>query len=161
MSESNKLWISDARGQLGTIDLKTNTVTLIGKMGATMLDIAWSPSGELWGVDLSRLYKIDPNNAQARAIGSLKFVANALTFNQDGTLYATGGNSLYTVNTITGAATAIGNLPIVSGGDLALVKNDLYLSTNNAELYKVNISHPPSSSKIGSLHKPLDSYGMI
>lgn len=159
MSESNKLWISDARGQLNTIDLKTNTVTLIGKMGATMLDIAWSPSG--CGVDLSRLYKIDPKNAQARAIGSLKFVANALTFNQDGTLYAAGGNSLYTVNTITGAATAIGNLPVVSGGDLAFVKNDLYLWTNNAELYKVNISHPPSSSKIGSLHKPLDSYGMI
>ena len=159
MSDLNKLWISDDRGQLGTIELKTNTVTLIGSMGATMFDIAWSPSGELWGVDTSRLYKIDPNNAQARAIGCLGVFANALTFNQDGTLYAAGGNSLYTINTITGAATAIGNLPVVSGGDLAFVNNDLYLSTNNAELYKVNISDPASSSKIGSFGIP-NVYGI-
>jgi hypothetical protein len=150
MSELNKLWISDDRGQLGTIELNTNTVTVIGSMGVIMFDIAWSPSGELWGVDSSSLYKIDPNNAQARAIGYLGGFVNALTFNQDGTLYAAGGNCLYTVNTITRAATLMGNLPVSSGGHLAFVNNELYLSTTNSDLYKVNISDPPSSSRIGS-----------
>ncbi len=159
MSELNKLWISDDRAQLGTVELNTNTVTVIGSMGIVMFDIAWSPSGELWGVDPSRLYKIDPNNAQPTAIGYLGGVTNALTFNQDGTLYAAGGNSLYTVNTITGAATLMGNLPVSSGGDLAFVNNELYLSTINAELYKVNISYPPSSSRIGSFGIP-NVYGI-
>lgn len=146
MSELTKLWICDDRGELATVELNTNTVTVIGSMGIIMLDIAWSPSGELWGVDdSSRLYKIDPNNAQARMIGNLGGFVNALTFNQDGTLYAAGGNSLYTVNTITGAVTLMGNLPVSSGGDLTFVNNELYLSTTNSELYKVNISDPPSS----------------
>ena len=159
MSELNKLWISDDRGQLGTIELNTNTVTVIGSMGVTMFDIAWSPSNELWAVDPSRLYKIDANNAQATAIGCLGGVANALTFNQDGTLYAAGGNCLYTVNTITGAATPIGYLPVSSGGDLAFVNNELYLSTTDAELYKVDISNPLSSSRIGSFGIP-NIYGI-
>jgi hypothetical protein len=113
----------------------------------------------LWGVDSSSLYKIDPNNAQAKVLGNVGSFVNALTFNQDGTLYAAGGNSLYTVNTITVAGALIGNLPVSSGGDLAFVNNELYLSTNNSELYKVNISNPPSSSSIGSFGVP-NIYGI-
>lgn len=149
MSDLNKLWISDASGKLGTIDLSTNTVTVIGNTGVVLFDIAWSPSGELWGVDNYRVYKINSTTAQITVVGSLGAFANALTFNQDGTLYAAGGSGIYTVNTTTGTATQIGTLPVVSGGDLAFLNTDLYLSTSNSELYKINLANPANSQKVG------------
>ena len=46
-----------------------------------MTDIAFSPSGELFGVTFTHLYRIDPTTAVSELIGSLGIDAfNALEF---------------------------------------------------------------------------------
>jgi hypothetical protein len=44
------LWVSDWTGNLGTIDIDSGSVTIIGDMGKAMTYIAFDPSGGLWGV---------------------------------------------------------------------------------------------------------------
>ena len=42
--------VDDAVGNLGTVDVATGSASVIGNMGVTMTDIAFSPTGQLFGV---------------------------------------------------------------------------------------------------------------
>ena len=147
-AKSTELWVADDRGQIGTLDLSTKEVKVIGNTGTIMQDIAWSPDGQLWGIDGEKLYKIDSIAAQVSLVGELQDRANAIAFDSDGTLYAAGEN-LFAIDTDTGLATVLGSLPVVSGGHLAFVDGQLYLSSANSEIYKVNIANPASSKRVG------------
>lgn len=128
------LVIGDSDGTLGTVDVATGTVTVIGQMGQAMTDIGFDPSGNLWGVTLTSLYQIDKSTAATTLVGNFGVGSlNSLVFASDGTLYgadATGGG-LYKINTSTGAATLVGSGGYSSSGDLAFVGGNLYLSSSS------------------------------
>ncbi len=136
------LYIDDSSNQLGTVDVGTGAVTVIGSMGAdTMTDIAFSPTGQLYGVSFTNLYRINATTGAATLVGSLGLSdQNALVFGSDGTLYAAGNTSgdLYTVNTSTGHASLVGAIGFDSAGDLAFNNGNLYMSSTSNQLIRVN-----------------------
>lgn len=106
-SASPILWVGDSDGTLGTVDVASGTATVVGEMPVTMTDIAFDPSGNLWGISFNQLYRIDKTTAGVALVGNLGISANSLVFGADGTLYAANTN-LYTLNTTTGAASLVG-----------------------------------------------------
>src|SRR4051812_18695250 len=44
-----QIWIDDANGNLGKVNVATGAVTFIGPTGYSLTDIAFDPSGQLWG----------------------------------------------------------------------------------------------------------------
>lgn len=165
------LWFSDSAGRLGTVDIATSSATLVGNMGVQMTDIAFSPTGELFGTTFSSLYRIDATNGSTSFIRNHFANINSLVFAQDGTLYGA-GSSLFTFNTTTGASTFIGGLGASSSGDLAFVGGEMFLSaavSGNDQLRKVNPT-TGASTAVGSIGRPsvfglatpngVDLYGM-
>jgi len=138
---SVNLWVDDSRGNIGLVDLATGTVTAVGNSGVVLTDIAFSPTGALYGISFSSLYSINTTTDAATFVGSLGggiSTANALVFSASGTLYAADGSNLYIVDTTTGLATAIGATGFSSGGDLAFVAGKLYLATSSNQLVTIN-----------------------
>ncbi len=144
--------VHDQSGRLGTVDVATGNVSLVGLMNAVMTDIAFSPSGELFGITFNSLYAIDAATAAVTFIGSHGIPGgNALVFATDGTLYGAGrsSTSLYTVDPTSGATTNLGNTNFASGGDLAFYAGDLYLASNTNQLAKLDLTDPSASTTVG------------
>lgn len=136
------LWLSTGGpNQLATVDVATGGTTLIGNTNVFLTDIAFDPSGNLYGIDFNSLYSVSQSTAQATLIGSLgahSGTANALVFGADGTLYMA-GSTLYKVNTGTGASTALGSgIGFQSAGDLAFVGGQLFMAASNNHLVKID-----------------------
>lgn len=145
--------VHDSSGNLGTVDVATGSVTVIGNMGVTMTDIAFSPTGSLFGLSFTGLYSINPTTAAATFIGNHSIPGgNALVFGNDGKLYGGGFSttSLFTINTTTGAGTNLGNMGFASGGDLAFKDGSLFLASSSNQLVKVDLSNLANTSAIGS-----------
>ncbi len=114
---ANTLLATTNQGELLSIDLDTNTATLIGQDGDGWTDLAMHPtSGRLytltrWSLEPSgttHLYEIDPaTGAIIQEIGDIgtAFMGD-IDFSTSGVLY--GNNWLYTINTTSGAGTYIG-----------------------------------------------------
>lgn len=150
------LWVSDAASTLGTVDVSTGSVSVIGNMGVTMTDLAFDPSGNLYGISFTNLYQINSTTAQTTLVGSLGLAgANALVFGTDGTLYAAADNTtnLYSVNTVTGVATSLGTTGFSSAGDLAFNDGNLFLSSTTDQLVKIGLT-PVSASAVGPFGVP-------
>ncbi len=134
------LWVSTGGAGLATVDVATGATSSVGSTNVVLTDIAFSPSGDLYGISFSSLYKVSASTGATTLVGSLGSVngtANALVFGSDGTLYMA-GSSLYTLNTLTGAASAIGSIGFQSGGDLAFIGDELYLASDRNQLIQVN-----------------------
>ncbi|MFO0959533.1 MAG: PEP-CTERM sorting domain-containing protein [Isosphaeraceae bacterium] len=147
------LWVDDASGVLGKVNVDTGAVTVVGNMGVVMTDIAFAPNGDLYGITFNGLYRINPTTAAATLIGQLTFAgANALVFGTDGTLYVANSNttSLYRANTSTGAETVLGNIGFSSAGDLAFVAGNLYMSSSADHLIRINLAGTVSGTDIGA-----------
>lgn len=137
---------------LGTVDVgvagPNTNVNVIGTMITeaanfdTMLDIAFDPLGNLWGVSGDGIWKIDAVTAAATFVGAhnMGFVGNSLVFDSLGTLYgaARDSNNLFTINTTTGAATAVGSMGVGAGGDLAFLNGALYLAAADNTLRQID-----------------------
>lgn len=150
VSAAPVLWVGDGDGTLGTVDVATGTATVVGQMPVTMTDIAFDPSGNLWGITFTQLYQINPTTAAATLVGNLGTSANSLVFGADGTLY-TANSSLFTVNTSTGAASLIGGGGRYgSSGDLAFIGGNLYLSSVGDNLFAIN-----TATGVGTLVGPI------
>ncbi len=146
------LWVSTGSAGLATVDVATGATTFVGGTGFSLTDIAFSPSGDLYGISFTNLYKVNSSTGATSLVGSLGSVsgnANALVFGADGTLYMA-GSSLYSVNTMTGAASAIGSIGYQSGGDLAFIGSTLYMASNTNQLVEVDVS-TGGGTLIGSL----------
>lgn len=129
------LWIHDSTGNLGTYNIASDTVNVIGDMGVVMTDIAFSPSGDLYGISFTNLYTINTSNASVTNIGSHGVAGgNALVFGSDGTLYAAGTSTtnLYSLNPTNGTPTLLGDMGFSSSGDLAFHNGAFYLSANTS-----------------------------
>lgn len=135
------LYIDDANGNLGTVDVQTGAVTVIGATGVVLTDIAFAPNGKLYGITFTDVYRIDPKTAAATRIGAHGIPqANALVFGSDGTLYATGNGTtnLYSINLYTGVANTLTSIGVNSAGDLAFNNGYLYLSSTTNELIEID-----------------------
>lgn len=137
------LWLSTGGpDQLATVDVATGATTVIGNTGVFLTDIAFDPSGNLYGISFSDLYSVNKTNGATSLIGSLGGVsgtANGLVFGADGTLYMA-GSTLYEVDINTGATTAIGSgIGYQSGGDLAFVGGNLYMAASDNNLIRIDI----------------------
>ncbi len=146
------LWVSTGSSGLATVDVATGATTAVGGTGVVLTDIAFSPTGDLYGISFSGLYSVNTSNGATSLIGgfgSISGTANALVFGADGTLYMA-GTSLYSLNTLTGAASAIGSIGYQSGGDLAFIGSDLYMASSTNQLVEVDVT-TGVGSLIGSL----------
>ena len=142
------LWIDDDAGTIGTVDVATDAVSVIGNSGVALTDIAFSPTDQLYGISFSGLYSVNTTTGAATSIGSFggAQALNGLVFSSSGALYASGGSDLYTINTTTGAASLVGDLGLGSGyasaGDLAFNGGALYETVGTAagasDLVRVN-----------------------
>jgi hypothetical protein len=84
------LWVSTGGAGLATVDVATGATSFIGNTSVALTDIAFNPSGDLYGISFSSLYKVNSSTGATTLVGSLGSVvgtANALVFGSDGTLY--------------------------------------------------------------------------
>jgi hypothetical protein len=145
--------VHDSSGTLGTVDVATGTVNVIGNMGVVMTDIAFDPLGNLYGLSFGSFYSINPTTAAATFIGNHGInTGNALVFGTDGTLYAAGAGSLslFTINPATGAATNLGSMGFASGGDLAFNAGEFYLASSGSQLVKIDLANLANTAAVGS-----------
>lgn len=145
------LYIHDSLGNLGIVDVPTGTVNGIGNMGVVMTDIAFDPTGNLYGLSFGSLYSINPTTAASSFIGNHGIPGgNALVFGTDGTLYGAGSSSsLYTINTTTGSATSYGNMGFASAGDLAFNSGNFFLSSTTNHLIEINLAGGAVGTDVG------------
>ena len=159
-SAGPSLWVDDWQGNLGTVDVATGNVNYVGNMGVVMTDIAFDPTGKLYGITDNSLYQINASTAAATLIGgsfSNYFgggTPNSLVFDTNGTLYAANG-VLFTINVSTGNPTFVGAGSgtfgsFSSSGDLAFVgtgsTRKLYLSSDYYGLDKLFSMNPTNVS---------------
>jgi len=147
------MYVHDSAGELGTVDVATGNVILIGNMGVTMTDIAFSPTGDLFGLSFSGLYSINLKTAAASFIGNHSIAGgNALVFSSDGTLYGAGNSTtlLYSISTLTGDSTSLGNMGFASGGDLAFKDGNLFLASSGNQLVKIDLGNLTNTSAVGN-----------
>jgi hypothetical protein len=147
------IWVNDSRGGLGKVDVATGTVTMVGNSGLTLTDIAFDPSGNLYGLSFTTLYQVNTTNAALTTIGAHGINGgNALTFGSDGTLYAAGASpNLYTLNTGNGAGTPFANsMGTNSAGDLAFNGGQLYLAGTNNQLVRLDLSNAGQGTNVGA-----------
>jgi hypothetical protein len=137
-AKATLIYVSTFDRGVTTIDTTTQVTTRIGNTGnIILLDIAFSPGGTLFGVDIRNLYTIDVNTIDVATgllattlVGSLGVTnVNALGFDSAGVLYGAQGNTLFTINTSTGAASPVGTGAFSSAGDLDFFGNTLFLSS--------------------------------
>jgi hypothetical protein len=145
------LTIDDANNNIGTVDVPTGNVLSVvhvtGTLG-TLTDIAYSPSGVLYGVDFTNLYTINTTTGVATNIGATGVSGdNALVFSASGILYTAGNTTthLFTLNLSTGAGTDIGNIGADSAGDLAFVGSTLYEADTNNKLNQITLNSAGNS----------------
>lgn len=69
-TQNTLLYVCDEVSVLGTVDVATGNVTVIGSMGVVMTDIAFAPNGDLYGVTYDALYKIIRLLPQSPSLGT-------------------------------------------------------------------------------------------
>ena len=157
--------VSDTANNLLRVDMTSGAASVIGNTGTVgpFTDLAVSPTGALWGITFSTLYKINPNTAALTIVGEHGVsAANALAFASDGTLYLASGSSatLYTVNTSSGVATALpGSMGTNSAGDLAFNNGQLYLAGSNDQLVRITLGTTIAGTNVGPFGVA-DVYGL-
>ena len=157
--------VSDTANNLLRVDMTSGAASVIGNTGSIgpFTDLAVSPTGALWGITFSTLYKINPNTAALTLVGDHGVsAANALAFASDGTLYLASSSSatLYTVNTSSGVATALpGGMGTNSAGDLAFNSGQLYLAGTNNQLVRITLGTTVSGTNVGPFGVA-DVYGL-
>ena len=103
----------DSEGGIWTVDMSSVSSTFVGPTGFPVVgDLAFSPSGELFGTTTAELIAIDPLTGVGTLIGShgpIPGIVVGLDFTADGTLYATtrlasDGGALLTIDPTTGTS---------------------------------------------------------
>jgi hypothetical protein len=145
-----------SKNQLFSINPETFDLSLIGTFGPDAPDIndlAVTPKGELYGISLNDLYRIDHEKATVTQVTHVAGTANvALTFEATGTLLASDKEgALRRIDPVTGVVEEIGKYGsgLGSSGDLVAIKDGRLFGVNdkgdsatkNNELLEVNPSN--------------------
>lgn len=166
--------IHDSTGDLFTVDVfGTMAVQYVGTTSVVMYDMAFSPSGQLYGVGgsssgPSRLYQIDVDfsgpspSVETRLVGTvtmggLGIYVNSLEFSPDGELFAAGydafgNNALFKIDEDTAGAQREFHLDAYeSAGDMEFDEfGNLYLTTMGGDLLNLDVRND-SYQRVGSL----------
>jgi streptogramin lyase len=137
------MYVGDSRGNLFTVDIATGAGTLVGNNGVAMTDIAFNPSGNLYGITFGELYSINPTTAAATLIGTVTNAGstmNSLVFDSSGTLWAATSDNIIKINTSTAAGTVVATGAYHSAGDLAFDSEGgaMFLTQDTGNLAKIN-----------------------
>jgi hypothetical protein len=142
------LRIDDSSGNIGTVDVNTQAVTVIGNSGQILTDLGFTANGSLYGTTFTGLYSINQSTGVATFIGNY-IVGNG---GMNG-LLGSGANLLASSSTTNliysvspgapGSATNYALSPYISAGDLAFANGVLYESivdpgTGNDALANIN-----------------------
>lgn len=152
------LWVDDTSGEIGTVDLTTHKVTVVGNSREALTDIAFASNGNLYGVSFSGFFAVSQTTGAATLIdtpdvgfGGL----NALVGAPGGGLLTASNTttSLYSLTTSGIAGTFTGTTGRNSAGDLAFSGSSLYLSavdpTNGLdELVKLTLAGSSVSAQV-------------
>lgn len=148
---SGPLYVDDANGLLGTVDLSTDAVTVLGDtgLGGNLTDIGFQ-NGSLYGTTFTDLYGLNGTTAAATHVTGYGIVGgsgmNALVGSTGSNLYAASGSTdlLYSITPGGATTTLSGSTGGLSAGDLAFANGSLYESVvgdnGNAELVKLSLS---------------------
>lgn len=155
---SAPLWISDDGGRVGTVNLTTGTVTVIGNSGVGALtDIGFSSSGALYGTTFGAFYSVSTSTGSASLVGSYGSAGgggmNALVGAPGGIFYAASNanTTLYSINPSPFSVTALsGSTGGGASGDLAFGANSVtvYESLGNGNLSRITVSGGTVTSTI-------------
>lgn len=130
-----QLYIHDAGDTLAQVDVTTGSLIGLSDLGRNLTDIAFSPDGELFGLDFNTLYQIDLATGALREIGPHGISGgNALVFSAEGLLLGAGNssNNLFAIDPLTGESTVIGATDFPSAGDLAFFQGELFLASSTS-----------------------------
>ena len=137
-------YASDLEKRLWKMEVPSGLSTLVGEIGIHVMDIAISPSGELFGSTGYRLVSIDPvtgAGTEGGHHGSIPGFVVGLDFAPDGTLYGAtqGSGALVSIDTTTGAATVLHVIPYSCIGDVAVATDGtVYGSFYSANLIRID-----------------------
>jgi hypothetical protein len=170
------VWIGDTAGNLITVDIGTGAQTLIGPMGRVFDDIAFDPTGNLWGLrGGDELWRINTTTGasfgqtEVRSQFGFTLGGNSLTFGSDGTLYisgvcildpvtfAVGLGCISASNPATGQGTILGDTGRSPSGDLAFFGGFLYVTSANFttangadDLIRIDLANVAAATVVGN-----------
>ncbi|MCC6750640.1 MAG: hypothetical protein IT371_23485 [Deltaproteobacteria bacterium] len=131
--------------ELFSIDPATLALSKVGPFGAgipDMNDLAVTPAGELYGVSVNELFRIDATTAKASRVTAVPGTANvALTFEAAGTLLAADkSGALRRIDPQNGNVTPIGSFGpgFEASGDLVAIKDGTLYGVSDAGADKTN-----------------------
>jgi hypothetical protein len=129
------LWISDAGGNIGQVDIATGSVVAgsVHNTGRALTDIGFNSAGTLYGITFTNFFSLNTATGAATSLGSLGGAGNggmnALVGGGGINLLATSflTHSLYSINPASpGTTSPILATPLGSAGDLAFSGATLY-----------------------------------
>jgi hypothetical protein len=131
-----------------SVDMRNCTSRYVGTSDYVFVDIALTPSGQLYGLSGGDLYLIDTVNADVTFIGSSTSSGNSLVALNDSVLLVEDSAKLYGISTIDATKWLIGNIGYYGVGDLAWFQDELYLA---AYYMLVRIALLPDATGIDSV----------
>ncbi len=129
-----EVFVTDAIGDLYSLDLYNCTKTFVGSTGIGFGDIAFTTNNELWGVSNGNLYHIDKGNGSVDLITTLNISPVSLVGVNDTLLVAEFQKSLYSIHTISGQVSLIDYVGYVADGDLIWDGSSLFMLTPFVEI---------------------------
>jgi len=146
--KSQNIYISNSF-DLYRLDLEQCKYELVVIVDRQMSDITFLPDGTLMGINLSReLFEIDTITGQTTLLYLFPgLLFGALASSIDGLIYTTDRNGeFWSYDRTTGNAVNLGNVGFSNSGDLAFFNGELYMSTANDLIIKIDIGNPSNSS---------------
>lgn len=160
---AKEVFVVTSSYKLIAINTQTLKAREVGITSAMMTDVAFAPDGTLYGISFGALYTIDPKTAKTTFVGSLDDGgANALEIDKDGNAYIASSDdgNLYSVDLATGDMNLIGEYSstLRSEGDLAMFSGNLYLTTTDKKILKLDVD---TGKAISSVKIPVEQmYGL-
>ena len=126
------------------VTINTNTST------GPLSDIAFGSNGNLYAMTSQHLVQVDTNSCTGSHIISFGSSPTSLVGAINGKMYAA-SDTLYEVDLSVPSITNLGVLPCTSGGDLAFLNGQLYMTCQGGDLLQVDINNPINSTNLGNL----------
>lgn len=121
--------ISTANGDIYEVNIDSCTSRFICATNKPLYDIAYTPNGNLWGITVDTLYRIDTITGNAipvkRYIGS-----GSLVSLNDSTLLIEHVQKIYKISTANADTTFVGQIGFIGDGDLTWYNDSLYMTGN-------------------------------
>lgn len=124
-------FVSFANFDLIKLDINTCDTVYIGDMGLMMTDIALTPSGNLYGVDYTALYRIDTTNASCTSVFQLPnmpMINSLMALDDNHLLSIDYAGELKKITISTGGFESLGNVGYIPSGDITYLNGFFYFS---------------------------------